>query len=123
MNITEYGKNAIKTLSRSGNLQMDSLHMVLGMVTESAEIADVYKKNIGYGKPLDVTNIKEELGDQLWYIVNMCTINGWLIEEIMDANIAKLKARYGEKFSEGAAIERDLEKEREVLETTLNASK
>lgn len=123
MNITEYGKNAIKTLSQSGNLQTDSLHMVLGMVTESAEIADVYKKNIGYGKQLDVTNIKEELGDLMWYIVNMCTINGWLIEEIMDANIAKLKARYGEKFSEEAAIERNLGKEREVLELALNASK
>ena len=34
----------------------------------------------------------------------------------MDTNIAKLKARYGDKFTEQAASERDLDTEREILE-------
>lgn len=37
----------------------------------------------------------------------------------LTANIEKLKARYGEKFTEAAALNRDLGKERGVLETTL----
>jgi hypothetical protein len=34
----------------------------------------------------------------------------------METNINKLKARYGTKFSEAAALNRDLEAERKILE-------
>jgi hypothetical protein len=34
----------------------------------------------------------------------------------MENNIAKLKARYGEKFSEDRAVNRDLKTERKILE-------
>jgi hypothetical protein len=34
----------------------------------------------------------------------------------MEKNIAKLKARYGDKFSEESAEHRDLKTEREILE-------
>ena len=37
-------------------------------------------------------------------------------DDIMEKNIAKLKARYGDKFSEHRATNRDLDKEREALE-------
>ena len=43
---------------------------------------------------------------------------GSSFDEAMEKNIAKLKARYGDKFSEEAAVERDLGKERSVLEAT-----
>jgi hypothetical protein len=45
-----------------------------------------------------------------------CYINDINIESILDTNIEKLKARYGEKFSSDRAINRNLEKERMVLE-------
>jgi hypothetical protein len=38
------------------------------------------------------------------------------IGDILDKNIAKLKARYGDKFSSDRAINRDLETERTILE-------
>jgi NTP pyrophosphatase (non-canonical NTP hydrolase) len=95
---------------------MDDLHMVLGMQTEAAEIADVYKKTIAYKKPLDFVNIKEEVGDLMWYVANLCNMNGWDLREILDTNIAKLEARYPEKFTEEQAINRDLDNERQILE-------
>jgi NTP pyrophosphatase (non-canonical NTP hydrolase) len=95
---------------------MDDLHMVLGMQTEAAEIADVYKKTIAYRKPLDFVNIKEEIGDLMWYVANLCNMNGWDLREILDTNIAKLEARYPEKFTEEQAINRNLVAEREILE-------
>ena len=52
---------------------MHSIHMILGMLTEVGELADVYKKNLAYKRPLDWPNIKEELGDLMWYIANFCT--------------------------------------------------
>ena len=90
--------------------------MVLGMQTEAAEIADVYKKTIAYKKPLDFVNIKEEIGDIMWYIANLCNMNGWDLREILDGNIAKLEARYPDKFTTDKAINRNLEAEREILE-------
>jgi len=90
--------------------------MVLGMQTEVAEIADVFKKHIVYGKEIDWINIKEEIGDCLFYVANMCNINGWDLRDILETNINKLKHRYPEKFEASFAINRDLEGERKILE-------
>jgi len=38
------------------------------------------------------------------------------IKGSFDINISKLKARYGDKFTSERAINRDLEKERKILE-------
>jgi hypothetical protein len=50
------------------------------------------------------------------YFILFCEINNIEIESILDTNIAKLKARYGDKFSSEKAINRDLTTERTILE-------
>lgn len=117
MTLKEYSIQAKRTLSESETYLLDDLHMVLGMQTESAEIADVYKKHIAYGKDLDLVNIKEEIGDLMWYIANLCTLKGWDLECIMQTNIDKLKVRFPEKFTNENALNRDLKEERKVLES------
>lgn len=92
------------------------MHAMIGMATESGEIQDQLKKHIFYGKPLDKTNLVEELGDLMWYVGVMCSELGVGLDEVMEKNIAKLKARYGSKFTEAAALTRDLETERKILE-------
>ena len=42
--------------------------------------------------------MKKEVGDLLWFIAEYCTANGWLLEDVMQMNIDKLKARYPEGF-------------------------
>jgi NTP pyrophosphatase (non-canonical NTP hydrolase) len=116
MNINDYQLKAARTCAKIDGAIMDDLHMVLGMQTEAAEIADVYKKHIAYKKELDLVNVKEEIGDLCWYIANMCNMHGWDLREILDTNIAKLEARYPEKFTEEQAINRNLNAERQVLE-------
>ena len=125
MNTTDYIKNSkITDLDESQSLnlrdrcadQASLLHYALGLVTESAEIADALKKHVAYGKPLDLVNIKEEVGDLLFYIARIVDTYGWTFEEVMETNINKLKARYGAKFTEAAALNRDLDKERKILE-------
>lgn len=116
MNINEYQEKASRTCAKIDGAILDDLHMVLGMQTEAAEIADVYKKTIAYKKPLDFVNIKEEIGDIMWYIANLCNMNGWDLREILDVNIAKLEARYPNSFNSFDALNRNLEKEREKLE-------
>ena len=116
MEINTYQGKAARTLAKIDGNILDDLHMILGMQTEVAEIADVYKKCIAYKKPLDYVNIKEELGDAMWYIANLCNMHGWDLRDILDTNIAKLEARYPEKFTEEQALNRNLSVERQILE-------
>lgn len=92
------------------------VHSMIGLCTESAEIQDMMKKHIFYGKDIDKVNFKEELGDLMWYMAIACDELGVSLEEIMQTNVDKLRARYGEKFTEEAALNRNLDKEREILE-------
>lgn len=95
---------------------IDILHAILGIFTEGAEMADALKRHIFYGTTLDVVNLKEESGDLLWYIQLLLTALGVTLEEALDVNEAKLRKRYGSQFTEHAAVNRDLEIERKILE-------
>ena len=97
--------------------QAEILHGTLGIVTEAGEIADVLKKHLIYGKPLDKVNLKEELGDAAWYIALMIRRLQTSFEQVFDVNIEKLYVRYPEKFTEEAALNRDVIKERKLLES------
>lgn len=67
MEFQQYLIESERTLKSLGK-ELDLLHCATGLVTESAELVDAIKKHVFYGKPLDVVNIKEEIGDILWYI-------------------------------------------------------
>lgn len=92
------------------------LHGSIGLCTEVGELQDALKKHLIYGKPLDLVNVGEELGDILWYLALVADAAGTTLEAAMERNIAKLKARYPDGFSQHAALNRDLETERSVLE-------
>ena len=116
MEIKEFQEKSSRTLPNLESKLTDNLHMTLGLVTEAAEIADVYKRKIAYGKEVDEVNVKEELGDLMFYVANMCNINGWDLRGILDTNIRKLQVRYPEKFSNESALNRNLDAERIELE-------
>lgn len=98
------------------------LHVSLGLVTEASEFADVLKKYIYYGKPIDHVNLAEEIGDLFWYIAEACSTLGVSFESVMDTNINKLRKRYKDKFTENNAVERNVGAEREVLEASIGDS-
>ncbi len=125
MNSANYINDAIKTESNDFSA-MDTrlkdnglkrlLHAGIGLSTESGEFLDALKKHIFYGKELDRVNLAEELGDLFWYMAIVADELGVEFESVMERNIQKLKARYGEKFSEEKAENRDLENERLILD-------
>lgn len=92
------------------------LHSAMGCVTEAGEFMDSLKKVLAYGSSIDNVNVVEELGDILWYIQLACNVEGITLFDLMKVNIAKLKKRYPDKFEKDAALNRDLDGEREVLE-------
>ena len=70
----------------------------LGMSGEVGEFNDMIKKWVFHEKNLDMEHAKKEAGDILWYVVMLCESFGWNMEEIMQMNVDKLKARYPEGF-------------------------
>lgn len=192
MNLKEYYKASERTFKPLGQ-KLDFLHCVSGLITEFGEFVDPLKRHIFYGKELDIVNLKEELGDMMWYLAipirHFCLedtnfIDNFIIEEyylynhindeinisdiicslnedtnsiiqtlyytphyissnneltnlisniygicdyfkidfedMLDSNINKLKARFPEKFTEYHALNRDLIKERNILEGVID---
>ncbi len=125
METQEYIKNAIKTESRDFSAIGERLQSVenqrllhggIGLATEAGEFLDALKKHVFYGKELDKVNLREEMGDIFWYCAIIADQLDVDFATVMERNITKLKARYGEKFTEEAATTRDLKTEREILE-------
>jgi NTP pyrophosphatase (non-canonical NTP hydrolase) len=125
MDSKEYIEKALRTATHDyesivNRLQdhdtISLLHASIGLTTESAEFADTIKKHIYYGKEIDKINLIEEIGDLAWYCAIALNTLGSSFEQIMEKNIAKLQARYPDKFTEEKAKHRDLTLERSILE-------
>lgn len=73
-------------------------NVCLGLSGEVGELNDMIKKWIFHEKPFDEEHAKKELGDVMWYVAMMCESFGWDLDEIMQMNVDKLKARYPKGF-------------------------
>lgn len=89
-------------------------HALEGLISEVGEIADAIKRCKRYGFALDVENIREEVGDVLYYLSMMCDSTDSSLNQCAIDNVAKLSKRYPEKFSEHHAAAR-LDKSAEGL--------
>lgn len=100
---TNDGKNKPRLLKALDFPLMDIagvLNASLGLSGEVGELNDMIKKAIFHGHIISSKKIKKEIGDICWYIALMCDSFGFDLNEIMEMNIEKLKARYPEGFSE-----------------------
>lgn len=98
------------------------LHGILGMMTESSELAEVLRAGIS-GHPIDMVNMLEEVGDSSWYgLGQLCKVAGVNPEVVLSNNLEKLqKKRFKNKtFNATEAINRDTKAEREILERDLS---
>lgn len=114
--INSYVKWTEKTCAKLYSKKDDISHMLFGMITEVGELTDIFKKDLAYNKKIDWVNVEEELGDLMFYIASFCRINNLDLEDIILTNVNKLEERYKEKFTEQEANNRDLKKERDILE-------
>jgi NTP pyrophosphatase (non-canonical NTP hydrolase) len=93
----------------------ETLHALLGLVTEMAEIIPPLLDYIFESKPVDVVNLAEEICDLSWYEAILLRKFGIDKSVALQKNIDKLKVRFPDKFSSENALNRDLEAEREAL--------
>ena len=106
MEVNEYQKLAMTTLNPALNKRDVLINSVMGLCGESGEAIDIVKKWMAQGHELDRERLAKELGDIAWYLAEAATALDLSLEEILQANIEKLKKRYPEGFDETRSIDR-----------------
>lgn len=102
----EYQKLAMRTCSILYDKKDDRLnHAVFGLTSEAGEVAGILQK-VYQGHPFDKEHIKKELGDCLWMIAEACEALDFGMDDVMQLNIDKLKARYPEGFDTQHSLHR-----------------
>jgi NTP pyrophosphatase (non-canonical NTP hydrolase) len=104
----EYELAALSLAFYPGRGTHDLTYPILGLVGESGEVADHFKKALrddGRMTPERKEAIAKELGDVLWYIGACAQELGLTINDIASMNIAKLydRARRGKLGGDGDA--------------------
>lgn len=103
MNISEYQKKSLRTMKFDETV---STHCCMGLAGEIGEVIDIIKKSIFYKKELDKNKVTEELGDVMFYLVNLATSLNISMVNVLEQNVEKLLKRYPNGFTEKDAIER-----------------
>lgn len=92
------------------------LHGIVGKATESGELLELLYNTLFESIPFDLVNCGEEMGDGFWYDAALCHVLGFTFEELQRINIAKLRARFKDKFDACEANNRRLANERRILD-------
>jgi NTP pyrophosphatase (non-canonical NTP hydrolase) len=97
MDFNEYQKLAIRTNLRKDDKFKEIIQQVLGLADEAGEVQSIFKKWIrdqdADFDALDITNVKKEMGDVLWYIAVIAHDLGIPLQDLAEANIEKLSSR------------------------------
>lgn len=94
------------------------LHGLMGISSETGELASAVLKGWSNAHNYDEINIKEEIGDILVYAALIANQFDFTLEDAMEANIAKRARRFPNGFTEFDAVNRDHEAERLILEAS-----
>ena len=99
-----------------GITQLTNQTLIIQAFKTSSILLDFLKKKLFYNKSIDIDAFSNQSKSLFETMCTFCKVNNIDVKSILDTNIEKLKARYGEKFSSDRAINRNLEKERMILE-------
>lgn len=96
MHLDDYQQGALRTAAPREK-KNELLHLVLGLVGESGEIAEKFKKWVRDAESdesrIDRADIGKELGDVLWYVAVLADYLDLSLDDIGQANLAKLASR------------------------------
>lgn len=114
MRLDEYSQTAISTLLGQHDLSEDMtpalLSQVFGLVGESGEVAEKFKKLIrdkqGVVSSQDKQEILKELGDVLWYINSIASLLDSSLEEVAQINLDKVLSRQQRNQTSGSGDNR-----------------
>lgn len=113
MKIEDYSNQAMTTLLGEhglGQITPTMLAQVLGLVGESGEVAEKFKKLIrdkkGQLSDTDRAEILKELGDILWYVNSVAVLMGSTLEDVAKNNLEKVLSRKDRGMTKGSGDNR-----------------
>lgn len=113
MDITDYSKQALTTLVDDhafGNMNPALVSQVYGLVGESGEVAEKFKKIIrdkqGNLTDEDTKEILKELGDVLWYVNSISHLLGSDLASVAQQNLDKVLSRKQRGVTSGSGDNR-----------------
>ena len=96
----EYRAAAARTRNTSQHFPT-SLNAALGIAGETGEVIELIKKAFFHGKELNREQLRDELGDVLFYLDWLASLHGISMQDIAAANIEKLRKRYPDGWVTG----------------------
>lgn len=106
MLINDYQNEALRTASGMNNELPMWLNGALGLNGEAGEVADMVKKHLFQGHPLDFEHLAKELGDCAWYLAVTAYAIGYDLETVLRMNVDKLRRRYPNGFEAERSLQR-----------------
>lgn len=98
MTIQEYQEFAHQAPHPASIGKNQLMHFALGLAGEVGEVCDDIKKREFHGRDIPLAHTKEELGDVMWYVANVCSELGFDLQEVLEENVKKLKNRYSNLY-------------------------
>lgn len=100
----EYQSKAWKTALHSAR---NDKYMYTGLAAEVGEVMSLFAKAVRDGSSANYnSSLKKELGDVLWFISGIATLEGLSLSDIAKANIDKLNSRKERGTLQGAGDDR-----------------
>jgi len=100
-------KDPNEILDHTGGHNMALMHAALGIAGEAGEVVDLIKKITINGRPTDMADIMEELGDLEFYLSMLRSQLHIDRQVVLQMNIEKLRKRYPNGYSDQAALRRE----------------
>lgn len=99
---TNDGLNRLRledAIANQGDISVSQLlNGALGLTGEAGEVSDLIKKGIFHEKGIYLEHLKKECGDVMWYLAMIADACNFTLDEVMQMNVDKLKARYPQGF-------------------------
>lgn len=107
LTLAAYERLAARTLNPSLARDQRLLDATAGLAEEAGEVLGLVRKHAFMHHELDVARLEIELGDALWCLTAAAGAAGVSLEEVAAANLAKLRRRYPEGYSDEASEKRN----------------
>lgn len=107
MTLEEYEQLTARTLNPALTRDQRLLDAAAGLAEEAGEVLGLVRKHLFMNHPLDVARVTTELGDALWCLTTIAGAVGVSLEDVAAGNIAKLRKRYPNGYTDGASTKRD----------------
>ena len=107
LTLDEYQQLALRTAGDHGDFERNLIYTALGLNGEAGEVAELVKKAMFHGHPLDHDELKKEIGDVLWYAAVLAEALGMSLDDVAQHNLDKLARRYPQGFSHQRSRDRE----------------